>query len=65
MQYILTEEELNKGCPLIKMWTTEDMSIDVAYEEQERLNQQGFFTIIDCSNIEKEWYRITVFQRDN
>ena len=43
---------------------TEDMTIDCAYIEQENLNNQGFFTVINCSDLEKEWYRITVFQKN-
>lgn len=65
MQYILTEQELNRGCQLIEAWVTEDMTLDCAYMEQENLNNQGFFTVINCSDSEKEWYRITVFHRIN
>lgn len=64
MQYILREQELNRGCELIEAWVTEDMTLDCAYMEQENLNNQGFFTVINCSDTEKEWYRITVFQRN-
>ena len=64
MQYILTEEELNRGCELIEMRVTADMTLDCAYIEQENLNNQGYFTVINCSDLEKEWYRITVFQRN-
>jgi len=64
MQYILTEEELNRGCPLIEMWETEDMTLNCAYEEQENLNKQGYFTVINCIDVEKDHHRITVFQRN-
>ena len=64
MQYILTEHELNRGCELIKSWETEDMTLDCAYMEQDSLNEQGYFTVIHCTDVKKEWYRISVFQRN-
>ena len=63
MQYILTERELNMGCPLLEAWETEEMTLDCAYMEEEELNQQGFFTVINCVDAEKDWYKIKVFQR--
>ena len=63
-KYILTEHELNRGCELIEAWQTEDMTLDCAYIEQTNLNEQGYFTVINCTDVEKDWYRITVFRRN-
>lgn len=70
MQYILSEEEMDYlkngnryGCELINVWETDDMTLDCAYEEQETLNKQGYFTMINCTDAKKELYRIQVFQR--
>lgn len=63
MQYILTEHEMNRGCALIEAWETEEMSLDCTYIEQDRLNEQGYFTVIHCANTEQDLYKISVFQR--
>lgn len=64
MQYILTEQELNRGCELIEAWETDAMSLDAAYLEQENLNAQGYFTVINCTDLKDELYKITVFHKN-
>lgn len=64
MQYILTEHEMNRGCELLEAWETEEMSLDCTYIEQDKLNEQGYFTVIHCTDIEKDLYKITVFHRN-
>lgn len=64
MQYILTEHEMNRGCELIEAWETEEMNLGQTYDEQSRLNEQGYFTVIHCTNVEKDLYKISVFQRN-
>ena len=64
MQYILTEHEMNRGCELIEAWETEEMNLDSIYNEQSNLNEQGYFTVVHCTDVEKDLYKITVFQRN-
>lgn len=64
MQYILTEHEMNRGCELIEAWKTDEMNLDEAYIEQSSLNEQGYFTVIHCTDVEKDLYKISVFQRN-
>jgi hypothetical protein len=63
MQYILTEQEMNRGCELIESWTEEHIPIGEVYIRTEELNQQGYFTVV--SDFENDQFRITVFQRSN
>lgn len=64
MQYILTEHEMNRGYELIEAWETDEMNLDSAYNEQSSLNEQGYFTVIHCTDVEKDLYKISVFQRN-
>lgn len=64
MQYILTEHEMNRGCELFEAWETDEMNLDSVYNEQSSLNEQGYFTIIHCTDAEKDLYKISVFQRN-
>lgn len=64
MQYILSEHEMNRGCELIESWETEEMTLDCVYIEQNRLNEQGYFTVIHCMDTEQDLYKISVFQRN-
>lgn len=64
MQYILSEHEINQGCELIEAWETEEMNLDSTYMRQNNLNEQGYFTVIHCTNIEKDLYKISVFQKN-
>lgn len=64
MQYILTEHEMNRGCELIEAWETDEMNLDSVYNEQSSLNEQGYFTIIHCTDVEKDLYKISIFQRN-
>lgn len=65
MQYILSEEEYKKGCELIKSFETEVMELDKVYEAQNNLNVQGFFTVICCTDTERDLYKIKVFKRND
>lgn len=67
MQYILTEHEMhemNRGCELIEAWETDEMGLDSTYIAQDSLNEQGYFTVIHCTDVEKDLYKISVFQRN-
>lgn len=64
MQYILTEYEMNRGCELIEAWQTDEMNLDDTYIEQNNLNEQGYFTVIHCTDVEKDLYKISVFHRN-
>lgn len=64
MQYILSEHEMNRGCELIEAFETEETDLDTAYYQQNSLNDQGYFTVIHCVNVEKDLYKISVFQRN-
>lgn len=65
MQYILTRDELIKGCELREMWIEKEISIGEVYDKSEALNKQGFYTVIECYDIPNELYSITVFNRVN
>lgn len=64
MQYILTEQELNRGCELIEAWVEENIPIGEVYIKSENLNEQGYFTVVECNDFENETYNITVFQKN-
>ena len=64
MQYILTEQELNRGCELIEAWVEEDIPIGEVYIKSKSLNEQGYFTVVKCHNFGEELYNITVFQKN-
>lgn len=59
MQYILSEEEMNRGHNLICSWITEKYSIADVYEEARKLQEQGYYTCI--VNNEDETFSIEVF----
>lgn len=63
MQYILTEREMNLGCELVESFESEEMNLDLLYFEQESLNQQGYFTVIHCTDVEKDLYKISTYKR--
>lgn len=63
MQYILTEREMNLGCELVESFESEEMNLDLLYFEQESLNQQGYFTVIHCTDVEKDLYKISAYKR--
>lgn len=63
MQYILTEQELNRGCQLIEMWKEENIPIGEVYIKSESLNRQGYFTVINCTDFKNEFYQITIYQK--
>ena len=56
---------MNRGFELIEAWETEEMSLDQTYNEQSRLNEQGYFTVIHCTDVEQHLYKMCVFQRNN
>lgn len=59
MQYILSEEEMNRGHNLIYSWITEKQSITDVYSEAEKLQKQGYYTHI--INNGDETFSIEVF----
>ena len=63
MQYILTEQELKSGCELINAWEEEDKRPGDVYIRSRELNEQGYFTIVECTNTKAELYKIIVLQR--
>ena len=64
MQYILTEQELNRGCELIESWKEENIPIGEVYDRSDELNNQGYFTFIECMDFENELYRISIFHKN-
>ena len=64
MQYILTEQELNRGCELLESWKEENIPIGEVYNKSESLNERGYYTLIECTNFDKELYEIRVFQKN-
>lgn len=64
MQYILTEEEFNRGYELIESWVEHDIPFGEVYDRSKELNKQGWFTVINCTDYEKELYEIKVFNKN-
>ena len=62
MQYILSEEEMKQGFPLLYSHSTE-LSMKEAFDEEKNLNNQGFFTHME--DIGRGQCKITVFIKDN
>lgn len=60
MQYILTEQEFKQGYELLESWREHDISIGEVYDRSKELNKQGWFTIINCTDYDKELYEIIV-----
>ena len=65
MQYILTEQEFNQGYELLESWREYDIPIGEVYDKSKKLNNQGWFTVIKCTDVEKELYEITVLGKVN
>ena len=63
MQYILTEEEFNRGYELLESWTENDIPFKDVYDVSKSLNKQGWFTVINCTNYDKDLYEIKVFEK--
>ena len=63
MQYILTEEEFKRGHELLESWTEHDIPFEDVYNKAELLNKQGWFTVINCTNYDKNLYEIKVFEK--
>lgn len=65
MQYILSEQEMRRGCELVEASVTEKepMSLECACMEQESLNSQGYFTILHCVDTDEDWYVIDTYIR--
>lgn len=64
MQYILTEQELNRGCELILSWTEKDIPLEEVYDKSGNLNEQGWFTVINCTDFDKNLFEIMVFGKN-
>lgn len=64
MQYILTEQEFNRGYELRESWIEEDIPFCGIYNKSEALNMQGYFTIIECTDEDKQLYRIRVLLKN-
>lgn len=64
MQYILTEQELNRGCEIRESWKEENIPIGEVYIKSESLNEQGYFTLVECTDFDNELYEIRVFQKN-
>lgn len=64
MQYILTEEEFNRGYELLESWVEHDIPFEEVYDKSKELNKQGWFTVINCTDYEKELYEIKVFSKN-
>ena len=65
MQYILTEQEMNRGCEILESFETEEMTIDDACEEMKNLITQGYFTFLQCTDEEKDLCKIKVFRKND
>lgn len=63
MQYILTEHELNMGYEIIESWKEERVPFNELYSKQTRLHHQGYLTLCECVDDNKEIYDIRVFQK--
>ena len=64
MQYILTEQEYNQGYELLGSWREHDIPIEEVYDKSKELNSQGWFTIINCTDCDKELYEIIVLRKN-
>ena len=65
MQYILTEQEFNQGYELLESWREHDIPIEEVCDKSKNLNNQGWFTVIKCTDYEKELYEIIVLGKAN
>ena len=65
MQYILTEQEFNQGYELLESWREHDILIEEVYDKSKNLNNQGWFTVLKCTDYEKELYEIIVLGKAN
>ena len=65
MQYILTEQEFKQGAELLESWREYDIPIGEVYDKSKNLNNQGWFTVIKCTDYEKELYEIIVLGKAN
>lgn len=64
MQYILTEQEMNRGCELIEMWTEENVPFGELDVITDGLHEQGYFTVVEYVE-HNDRFRITVFQKND
>ena len=62
MQFLLSEEEMIQGFPLLYCYSTE-LPMEEAFDEEKNLNNQGFFTYME--DIGRGQCKITVFIKDN
>lgn len=60
MQYILTEEEMNKGSELIESWTTK-IPEEYLQDKQFELHKRGLFTCV--TGFEDGFAELKVYQK--
>ena len=65
MQYILTEQEFKQGAELLESWREHDIPLEEVYDRSQNLNNQGWFTVLKCTDYEKELYEIIVLAKAN
>lgn len=63
MQHILTDKELFRGSRLVESWKEENLNINDAYDRSDYLNEQGWFTVVECTDFDKELFEISVFEK--
>lgn len=65
MQYILTEQEYKRGHELLEAWKEENIPIGEIYDKSKHLNEQGFYTVVECTDFDKDLFEIRVFQKND
>lgn len=63
MQHILANKELFKGSRLIESWKEKAIGINETYDRSDYLNEQGWFTVVECTDFKKEFFEISVFEK--
>ena len=61
MQYILSEEEMNKGHELRLAWEITSGDWEELFRQAQELIPQGYYTCI-IDNLENETYTLLVFE---
>jgi hypothetical protein len=61
MQYILSEEEMNRGHKLRLAWEITSTDWEELFQQVQELIPQGYYTCI-VDNLENETYALLVFE---
>lgn len=61
MQYILSEEEMNRGHKLRLAWDITSTDWEELFQQVQELISQGYYTCI-VDNLENETYTLLVFE---